>query len=169
MIQLVIEDLRTQREGILAQGFWALLIYRFSHLRMRCRIPGLRHLWFVVNRLLGKWIELTTGIMLPESVVVGRRLSIEHFGSIIIHGHVVIGDDCVIRQGVTLGNLDGERNGAPRLGNRVQIGAGAKILGNVTIGDDAVIGANAVVLKDVPPGALAVGIPAQIKQRRLPA
>ena len=166
MFRTIAEDLKAHREGILAQGFWAVLVYRFSHPRMRCRVPVVRQLWFVVNRLMGKWIEMTTGIMLPESVIVGRRLSIEHFGSIIIHGKAVIGDDCVLRQGVTIGNLDAVRNAAPRLGNRVQVGAGAKIIGGVTIGDDAVIGANAVVLQDVPAGALAVGIPAQIKLRR---
>lgn len=166
MIGLILEDLRTQREGILAQGFWALLCHRLSHPRMRCRIPIVRQIWFLVNRLAGKWTEMMTGIMLPEGATVGRRLSIEHFGSIIIHGQTVIGDDCVLRQGVTLGNLDGARNGAPVLGDRVQIGAGAKILGNVHIGNDAVIGANAVVLRDVPAGALAVGVPAQIKLRR---
>jgi serine O-acetyltransferase len=79
-----------------------------------------------------------------------------------VSGDTVIGDDVVIRNGVTLGlRRTGER-GAPTLGNRVDVGAGAKILGKIHIGDGAVIGANAVVLKDVPAGALAVGIPARI-------
>jgi serine O-acetyltransferase len=106
--------------------------------------------------------QVLTGIDLPCETTVGRRLRIEHFGGIIVSGDTVIGDDVVIRNGVTLGlRRTGER-GAPILGNRVDIGAGAKILGRIRIGDGAVIGANAVVLKDVPPGALAVGIPARI-------
>jgi serine O-acetyltransferase len=87
----------------------------------------------------------------------------EHQGAVVIHGDSVIGDDSIIRQGVTLGNRRMDRpHDAPKLGRRVNVGAGAKILGAVSIGDDAVIGANAVVLEDVPAGALAVGVPARI-------
>lgn len=167
LIRLIIEDLRTQRGGVLSQGFWALLCYRLSHARLRCRVPILRQAWAVLNLLTGKATEMMTGIMIPESATIGRRLIIEHFGGIIVHGATVIGDDCVIRQGVTLGirNMN-ETMAAPRLGNRVQVGAGAKLLGAITIGDDAVIGANAVVVKDVPAGAVAVGIPAEIRLPR---
>jgi serine O-acetyltransferase len=158
------EDLRVNQEGVLSLGFWALQVYRFGHLRYRfnsklIRIPlGLTHL------VLAKLAEiLTGGIVIGVAAKIGRRLIIEHSGSIVVHGHAVLGDDCIIRQGVTIGNrrLD-EPLAAPNIGHRVNIGAGAKILGRVNIGDDAVIGANAVVLKDVPAGALAVGVPAQI-------
>ena len=78
-----------------------------------------------------------------------------------IHGHCEIGDDCIIRQGCTLGNKTLEQPfDAPKLGRRVNVGAGAKILGAVTVGDGVTVGANSVVLKDVPPGMIAVGIPA---------
>jgi serine O-acetyltransferase len=88
---------------------------------------------------------------------------IEHQSGIVIHGNCVIGNDCHIRQGCTMGNKTLERPfDAPRLGNGVNVGAGSKILGAVTIGDGASIGANAVVVKDVPAGATAVGIPAKI-------
>jgi serine O-acetyltransferase len=103
------------------------------------------------------------GIELPYSVKIGRRVIIEHQGAIVIHGNSVIGDDCYIRQGVTLGNRYMDRPlEAPILGNGVNVGAGAKILGRVRIGDHATIGANAVVLRDVPAGATVVGIPARI-------
>jgi serine O-acetyltransferase len=106
------------------------------------------------------------GIELPYTVKLGRRVIIEHQGCIVIHGGAQIGDDCIIRQGVTLGNRTLDRPyDAPKLGNRVNVGAGAKILGAVTIGDGASIGANAVVLIDVPAGAIAVGIPAKILER----
>jgi serine O-acetyltransferase len=89
---------------------------------------------------------------------------IEHQGCIVIHGNCEIGDDCIIRQGVTLGNRNLDRPfDAPRLGRRVNVGAGAKILGAVDVGDGAAIGANAVVLEDVPAGDLAVGVPARIQ------
>lgn len=170
MIRLIAEDLRSQHDGLLSQGFWALLCYRLSHPRMRCRVPVVRQLWFVFNRICGKFNEMATGIMLPESAVIGRRLTIEHFGGIIVHGAAVIGDDCVIRQGVTIGNRHmNEPMHAPRLGNGVQVGAGAKLLGAITIGDGATIGANAVVVKDVPAGAVAVGIPAKIRLPRTAA
>lgn len=103
------------------------------------------------------------GIELPYTVKLGRRVVIEHQGPIIIHEHSVIGEGCILRQGVTLGYryLD-RRLDAPKLGDRVHVGAGAKILGAVEIGNDASIGANAVVLEDVPSGYTAVGIPARM-------
>jgi serine O-acetyltransferase len=79
----------------------------------------------------------------------------------VIHGNSEIGDDSILRQGCTLGNKSLDRpHDAPKLGKRVNVGAGAKILGAITVGDDAVIGANSVVLKDVPAGMIAVGLPA---------
>jgi serine O-acetyltransferase len=92
---------------------------------------------------------------------------IEHQGAIVIHGDTVIGDGCIIRQGVTLGNRRlNEPFDAPVLGQRVNVGAGAKILGKVAIGDDASIGANSVVLTDVPSGRIAIGIPAKLLPNR---
>lgn len=109
------------------------------------------------------------GIELPYTARVGRRVVFEHQGGIVIHGFASLGDDCVVRQGVTLGNRTfEERFTAPQLGNRVNVGAGAKVLGRVSVGDDAQIGANAVVLEDVPVGGVAVGIPARLVTRKAP-
>lgn len=166
LLATIAEDYRSQQEGFLSQGFWALLVYRLSHPRVRCRVPVVRQLWYVLNRIAGKFIEMTMGIMLPESAQIGRRLRIEHFGAIIIHGATVIGDDCVIRQGVTTGIKDTrDLTAAPKLGSHVDIGAGAKIIGKVVIGDHVAIGANAVVTRDVPAMSIAVGVPAVIKPR----
>ena len=110
--------------------------------------------------------QILTGIDLPCEVQIGRRLTIEHFGDIIISGDTVIGDDVVIRNGVTIGLRRTGIAGAPIIGDRVDIGAGAKILGTIRIGNDVAIGANAVVLQDVPDNSLAVGVPAIIKTRK---
>lgn len=165
MFDLICEDWRTHERDIWRQGFWTLMIYRFG--RWRYGLPGLlRKPFSFIYKLLKFGGQVMTGIDLPCETTVGRRLRIEHFGGIIVSGDSVLGDDVVIRNGVTIGlRRTGER-GAPVLGNRVDIGAGAKILGNIRVGDDAVIGANAVVLQDVPCGALAVGIPARIILRQ---
>lgn len=91
-----------------------------------------------------------------------RRLCSSIRGGIVIHPRSVIGDGCVIRQGVTLGNRVHGVQEAPVLGCGVNIGAGAKLLGAIRVGDNAQVGANAVVLCDVPAGATAVGVPAKI-------
>lgn len=144
-------------------GFRAVAVHRFGVWRMKIKPILLRAPLSILYRALFRKIRNTYGIELPYSAQLGRRVVIEHQSCIVIHGDCVIGDDCIIRQGVTMGNryLDCPFD-APSLGKRVNVGAGAKLFGNITIGDDANIGANAVVLIDVPPGATAVGIPAKV-------
>lgn len=157
------EDLRAAREGVLSLGFWALQAYRFGHLRYRFESKLVRYPLGILHIVLSKAAEMMCGVTIGVSAKIGRRLVIEHSGAIVVHGHAVLGDDCIIRQGVTIGNRYMDRPlEAPVIGHRVNIGAGAKILGAVRIGDDAEIGANAVVLKDVPAGAVAVGVPARV-------
>jgi serine O-acetyltransferase len=160
------EDWRTYEGDIWRQGLWAMWVYRFGQWRYKVRPAWLRKPFSFLYKLQRTVIQMLTGIELPCETQVGRRLRIEHFGGIIVSGDAVIGDDVVIRQGVTIGLKRTNQRGAPQIGNRVDIGAGAKLLGPIRIGDDAVIGANAVVLCDVPAGALAVGIPARIILRR---
>lgn len=144
-------------------GFRAVAVQRFGVWRMKIQPKLLRVPLSLLYRALYRKVRNTYGIELSYSVQLGRRVVIEHQGAIVIHGDCAIGDDCIIRQGVTLGNRYIDRPfDAPKLGTRVNVGAGAKIFGNVTIGDGANIGANAVVLCDVPTGATAVGIPARI-------
>ncbi|WP_448597210.1 serine O-acetyltransferase [Thermoleptolyngbya sp.] len=144
-------------------GFRAVAVHRFGVWRMGIEPKLLRAPFSILYRAMFRHVRNVYGIELPYTVQLGRRVIIEHQGAIVIHGQTVIGDDSVIRQGVTIGNryLDRPME-APRLGKRVNVGAGAKILGAVTLGDDANVGANAVVLKDVPAGKTAVGIPAKI-------
>lgn len=161
------EDLRVAREGVLSLGFWALQVYRFGHLRYRFNTPLIRYPLGAIHLILAKMAEMFCGVTIGVSAHIGRRLIIEHSGAIVIHGNARIGDDCIIRQGVTIGNRHmSDPFAAPVIGDRVNIGAGAKILGAVRIGDDAEIGANAVVIKDVPAGAVAVGVPARILQKK---
>ncbi|HAZ46714.1 MAG TPA: serine acetyltransferase [Cyanobacteria bacterium UBA11369] len=144
-------------------GFRAVAVQRFGVWRMKIEPKILRAPFSILYRMLYRKIRNTYGIELPYTVKLGRRVIFEHQHGIVIHGYCEIGDDCVIRQGVTMGNRYLERPlEAPKLGDRVNVGAGAKILGAVTIGDDVNIGANAVVLKDIPSGMTAVGIPAKV-------
>jgi len=161
--QLIAEDYRANGRDWTRPGFRALATYRFGVWRMSIRSKIFRAPFSLVYRCMFRRCRNVYGVELPYSAKVGRRVVIEHQHGIVIHGNSVIGDGCHIRQGVTLGNksLDAPFD-APTLGNNVNVGAGAKILGKITIGDGASIGANAVVLKDVPAGALAVGVPARI-------
>jgi len=127
----------------------------------------LRAPFSLLYRILYRWVRITYGIKLEYPVRVGRRLRIWHHGGMVL-GAYSIGDDVHIRQNTTFGvaKRGDPPDRKPRIGNRVDIGCGACILGPVHIGDDSIIGANAVVLTDVPPGSLAVGVPARILQRR---
>ncbi len=166
MFERIREDWQTYQRDPWRQGLWVLLAYRFGQWRYTVRPAFLRPPLSFFYKWLKILSQILTGIDLPCETRIGRRLLFEHFGGIIISGDTVIGDDVVIRNGVTLGLRRTNEPGAPIIGNRVDIGTGAKILGAVRIGDDAVIGANAVVLCDVPAGATAVGIPARILPRR---
>ena len=164
---LIVEDLKAQREGLLGLGYWALLTYRFGHARLVIRNRWLRLPWTILYVLLAKLAEIFCGVTIGATARIGRRFSIEHHGGIVIHGCAVIGDDCMIRQGVTIGNAGAsDPLGAPILGNRVEIGAGAKIIGRVRVGDGAIIGANAVVVKDVPANSMVGGVPARLIRMR---
>ena len=163
IIKSLRQDLNVYREGLLAQGFWALQVYRFGHARYKFKSKFIRVPWGVVHLFLNKVSEIFFGISIGVTAKIGKALCIEHFGQIIIHGSAVIGDNCIIRQGVTIGNRSLDKPyDAPIIGNNVNIGAGAKVLGAVFIGDGSIIWANAVVIHDVPDGAIAVGVPAKI-------
>lgn len=164
---MLFEDLKCYREGLLAQGFWALQVHRLGSVRRHVRYGFIRKPIGFAHAVMAKLCELLFGITIGRNAVLGRRLTIEHYGHIIIHGNAVIGDDVTIRQGVTIGNRYTDRPlEAPVIGSRVNIGAGAALLGNIVIGDDVDIGANAVVLRDVPSNHIAVGVPARILPKK---
>ena len=137
-------------------GFHAILMHRFAHWLWNARLHWLAR--FVSH--LGRWL---TGIEIHPGARIGQRFFIDHGMGVVIGETAQIGDDCTLYHGVTLGGTSwnkGKRH--PTLENNVVIGAGAKVLGPITVGAGAHIGSNAVVVKDVPPGATAVGIPARI-------
>ncbi len=168
MFDNIREDWRTYHGDLSRQGLWVMAVYRLGRWRYGIKQRWLRLPFSLLYRILKLVSQILTGIDLPCEVTIGRRLVIEHFGGIIISGDTVLGDDVVLRNGVTIGLKHTGIAGAPIIGNRVDIGTGAKILGAIHIGDDVVIGANAVVLKDIPANSLAVGVPAVIKSRQLP-
>ena len=149
------------------QGFWVMLVYRFGRWRYGFRMAVVRKPLSLLYKILYKAVQIVTGIELPCEVEVGRNFRIDHFGGIIISGFASFGDNCIIRNGVTIGLKNLDEKTAPLFGNNVNIGAGAKVLGAITIGDDVDIGANAVVIEDVPDNSLAVGIPARIIPKKI--
>ena len=166
MFENIREDWHTYDRQLSRQGLWTMAVYRFGRWRYTIRWRWLRRPFSLLYKLLKIFSEVLTGIELPCEAILGRRFRIDHFGGIVISGDAVFGDDCVIRNGVTVGLKNTGQRGAPTLGNRVDVGAGAKILGAITIGDDVLIGANAVVLNDVPSNSIAVGIPARVLPRK---
>ncbi|WP_306601213.1 serine O-acetyltransferase EpsC [Geothrix sp. 21YS21S-2] len=143
-------------EIVLYASFWAMLLHRVAHPLHRLGLP-------FVPRLLSQAARFLTGIEIHPGAVIGRGLFIDHGMGVVIGETAIVGEDVLLYHGVTLGGVDarpGRRH--PRLGNGVMVGAGAKVLGPVTLGDGARIGAQAVVLTSVPPGRTAVGAPARI-------
>lgn len=139
-------------------GLWALLFYRLAH-SLYCK--GLRFL----PRFISGIGQFLTTIDIHPGAQIGRRLFIDHGVGVVIGETAIIGDDVLIYQQVTLGGVSltkGKRH--PTVGNNVVIGAGSKVLGNITIGENSKIGANSVVVKDVPANSTAVGIPARVLQ-----
>jgi serine O-acetyltransferase len=149
-----------------AQGFWALIVYRFGRWRYRLRPALLRKCFSLLYKIAFKWVQIITGIELPCEAEIGRNFVIDHFGGIIISGYAKFGDNCRIRNGVVVGLKRVDEPRAPVIGNNVDIGAGAKILGAISIGNNVFIGANAVVLSDIPDNCIAAGIPAVSRPRR---
>ena len=167
MFNNILADLRAYDGNWSAQGFWVMVVYRFGRWRYGVRPKLLRKFFSLVYHVLYKVVQIVTGIELPCEVVVGRNFVIDHFGGIIISGYAKFGDNCRLRDGVVVGLRRVEEKCAPIIGNNVDIGSGAKLLGQIRIGDNVLIGANAVVLCDVPDNSVAVGVPAIVKPRHV--
>ena len=142
-------------------GLHALVAYRLAHKLFKWHIP-------LIPRMISYLTRIITGIEIHPAAKIGRRFFIDHGEGVVIGATSEIGDDVLVYQQVTLGGT-GKEHGKrhPTLGNNVIVGAGAKILGNITIGDFSRIGAGSVVIEDVPENSTVVGVPARIVQRQI--
>ena len=151
-------------------GMWAVAGYRF------CRwVYTLKAHWLIqrpLNLLAGivsLLVQVTTGITLPGGAKIGPGLHVPHTGLIVVNSRTVIGANCTLAHGVTIGHRSGGRDaaaGSPSIGDRVYIGPGAAVMGPITIGDDALIGVGAIVTRSVPPRGVVAGNPARLLSRQ---
>ena len=140
-------------------GFHAILLHRLAHKLFKSGLP-------IVPRFISQISRLFTGIEIHPGAQIGRRFFIDHGMGVVIGETTVIGDDCLLYQGVTLGGTGKERGKRhPSLGNHVVVGTGAKVLGNIFIGDNSKIGAGSVVIHEVPAHSTVVGIPGRVVRR----
>ena len=153
---------KSKLEIILYASFHAVLYHKLAHFLYKCKL-------YFLARFISQMARFLTGIEIHPGAILGRRVFFDHGMGIVIGETAIIGDDCVIFHGVTLGGLSSKRANQtnnnkrhPTIKNNVMLGAGAKLLGDITIGENVKVGANAVVLADVPDNAVAVGIPAKI-------
>jgi serine O-acetyltransferase len=165
------EDLETARthdpaargpleNTVVYSGLHAIWVHRLTHRmwrRDKLRFPA---------RVLSQLARAVTGVEIHPAATIGRRFFIDHGMGIVIGSTAEIGDDVMLYQGVTLGGRSLEKiKRHPTIGDRVTIGAGAKVLGPITIGAGSAVGANAVVVKDTPPDSIVTGIPATFRHR----
>ena len=137
-------------------GVHAILLHRIAH-RLYC------WRWFIPARLLSHVSRILTGIEIHPGATIGRRFFIDHGMGVVIGETAIIGDDVLLYQGVTLGGTGHEKEKRhPTLGNHVVVGSGAKVLGNIDLGEWVKVGAGSVVVKDVPAHATVVGIPGRV-------
>ena len=140
-------------------GLHAIIFYRKAHFLLKLRIP-------FFPRLISQVARILTGIEIHPGAKIGEGLFIDHGTGVVIGETSIIGNNVTLFQGVTLGGTGKERGKRhPTIGDNVVIGAGAKVLGNITVGANSYVGANAVVIKDVPPNSTIVGVPGRIAKQ----
>lgn len=162
--QLLAEDFATHDRLWLEPGFWAVAAHRIGRRLERLAPLALRRPVGMAQKAMTTAVDWLWGINLPASTRVGRRLRIWHHGAIVLHARS-IGDDVHVRHDTTLGAVrmaDADKaDNLPVIEDGVDIGSGACVLGNVRLGKGAFVGANSVVLQEVPPGAVVFGVPAR--------
>ncbi len=146
------------------QGLWALFVYRWANAMYQSKLPEfIKKIFLLIAIIQQKWIEIITGISIPYTASIGDGLYIGHFGQIIINANAVIGNNCNISQGCTIGvSGTGESRGVPRIGDNVYIGANATVVGKIEIASGTVIGANSLVNRSVDQKCTLLGVPATI-------
>ena len=144
-------------------GFQAMLVHRFNHFLWTASWGPLTGLIRFVIRVLAHITKILTGIEIHPAAVIGEDFFIDHGTGVVIGETTIIGDNVTLYQGVTLGGVSTQKTKRhPTLGSNIIVGAGAKVLGNINIGDYVQVGANSVVLKDIPDYSTVVGIPGRI-------
>ena len=162
LFALLKEDYNTHERSFVELGLWAIWTHRMGNWRMGIRNKIFRAPFSILYKFCYYWITWFWGIKLDYTVKVGRRVRIWHHGGMIL-GAREIGNDVHLRQNTTIGLASREdTNAKPTIGNAVEIGTGAVIVGDITVGDGAVIGANAVVTKSVAPFTVVGGVPAKV-------
>jgi serine O-acetyltransferase len=163
------EDWAVNDRSLTRPGFQAMLVYRFGVWKEVIRQKPLRAPFGLLYQIGRVFVRNFYGIDMYSTATIGRRLRIAHQSGIVIHYDAVIGDDCLIRQGVSIGrgpnHGSGTKDLAPVLGDRVEVGAGAVLIGGIRIGDDVVIGPNAVVMTNIPAGSFVAAPPGRVFQR----
>ena len=169
-INLVISDYRKFKKYggnflsivFFTQGFWAIFQHRIaSGIYTSVKIPVVRQVLLLLTLCWQKTIEMTTGISIPASAKIGHSFYIGHFGGIILNANTVMGDNCNVSQGVTIGiSGQDDKRGVPIIGNNVYIGVNSVVAGKITIGDHVLIGACTLVTNDVDENAVVLGVPA---------
>lgn len=158
------QDWRANQGNIKAR--WVLFLFRLAQIFSRNKILTLLFIWYLA--FYHYYVEWILGIELPRKLKVGKNLIIYHGQALVVNQNVVIGENCTLRNSVTIGHkklADGSLSKCPQIGNRVDIGANVCIIGDVVIGDDVIIGAGAVVVKSIPSNSVAVGNPARILEK----
>ncbi|MGM9551545.1 MAG: serine O-acetyltransferase EpsC [Clostridia bacterium] len=156
-----------ERDPAAKNGFMVLCLYSGLHAVCLHRISHwlYKHKLFFIARLISQLTRFLTGIEIHPGATIGRGLLIDHGSGVVIGETAIVGDNCTIYQGVTLGGTGKEKGKRhPTIGNNVLIGAGAKVLGSFKVGDNSVIAANSVVLHEVPENSTCVGAPARVKK-----
>jgi serine O-acetyltransferase len=153
-------NLRIFIRGIFSQGFQAVIVYRFFHWLYENKIPS-QPFRFILER----FIEITTGISIPAGCEIGPGLRIHHFGGIIFHPSARLGKNVTLYHDVTIGDKGGY-GGAATIDDNVLLGAGCKIIGELSIGKNSIIGANTVIVKDIPEDCIVYGNPAIVKRKK---
>lgn len=161
-----IKSFRDYFYSFFEQAIWATVLYRVSRILFLMNIPILKYFLRFAAFLLYKFSDIVLGAAIPASAEIGPGFYIGHCGCIRIHQDLKAGKNLSIGTGVIIGQKGLGTKGVPYIGDNVYIGVGAKLLGPIHIGNDAKIGANAVVVIDLPDAVTAVGVPAKIQQNK---
>lgn len=164
MFENIRQDYRVHGRKLRNRAFWALVLYRYGRWSLGLRFKPARWATGKVYGLLQVFAPIFTGVFMDRTMQIGRGFHIIHGGMIILSPQATFGDRVGIMHNVTVGS--NMTDGAPRIGSDVFIGTGAVVIGNITVGDGACIAGNSLVISDVPPGALAMGVPAKIYPNR---